>query len=57
MFILELHNKIILVRIAYILTYHSRFNPERVAEASHIPPRLPHFSKITYEEYCRRDMW
>jgi hypothetical protein len=33
-------------QIYYIHTYHSRFIPEGVAEASQIPVRLPRFTKI-----------
>jgi hypothetical protein len=40
-------------------TYHPRFIPEGVADASQLflrdaqaLPQLP-----SYEEYCRRDMW
>jgi hypothetical protein len=43
----------------YVHTYHSRFIPEMVAEASqiffqdaHVLPKL-----LSYEEYCRRDRW
>jgi hypothetical protein len=41
----------------YIHTYHSRFIPKGVAEASQILLRGPHFTKISCEEYCRRDRW
>jgi hypothetical protein len=42
-----------------IHTYHSRFIPERVAEASQIFLRDAHVlpKLLSYKEYCRRDRW
>jgi hypothetical protein len=43
----------------YIHTFHSRFIPERVVEASQIFLRDTYvFPKLLgYDEYCRRDRW
>jgi hypothetical protein len=45
--------------ITYILTYHSRFIPEGVAEVSQIFLRDTHVlpKLFSYEEHCRRDRW
>jgi hypothetical protein len=47
------------IKRVYIHTYHSRFIPEGVAEASHIFLRDIHVSPklVGYEEHCRRDRW
>jgi hypothetical protein len=64
---IELHNCMLLIvigtclllLIAYIHTYHSRFIPEGVAEVSQIFLRDTYIlSKlVNYEEHCRRDRW
>jgi hypothetical protein len=43
----------------YIHTYHSRFIPEGVEEASQIFLREAHVlpKLLSYEKYCRRDRW
>jgi hypothetical protein len=45
------------VVVRKVHTYHSRFIPEGVAEASQILLRGPRFTKISCEEYRRRDRW
>jgi hypothetical protein len=46
-------------QIKYIHTYHSRFIPEGVSEASQIYLRDAHVlpKLFSYEEYNRRDWW
>jgi hypothetical protein len=45
--------------LCYIHTYHSRFIPKGVAEASQIFLRDTHVlpKLFNYEEQCRRDRW
>jgi hypothetical protein len=47
------------LRQLHIHTYHSRFIPKGVAEASQIFLRDTHVlpKLVSYEEQCRRDKW
>jgi hypothetical protein len=56
-FLLIFYN--VMLQNTYIHTYHSRFNPEGVAEVSQIFLRHTHVlpKLVSYEEHCRRDKW
>jgi hypothetical protein len=58
-YILEDSQRYLNLRKLILHTYHSRFIPERVAEASQILLQdanvLPKL--LSCEEYCRRDKW